>query len=232
MTKLSLNVEDKNSMPELEIYLIIILALAFTAAYSIGSRYNYKIQKKIWKTLSEEIKPYSKKVAFQGLGSSGFKIACKPATGKITKLEISIVLMSREIPLYYFLTKYMGKHDIITIKSNFQVVPNFSLEIVKKGTKLHRQLVERSNYTELQHEKLSEHFFIAGSNKDRALEFLSDRNVVREIIQFGGEIDRLSITNEEPHLLLSCLMKEDAIRQLLSLVSTCGNALEQIKGDM
>jgi len=213
-------------MPELEIYLIIILALAFTAAYSIGSRYNYKIQKKIWKTLSEEIKPYSKKVAFQGLGSSGFKIACKPATGKITKLEISIVLMSREIPLYYFLSKYMGKHDTITIKSNFEVVPNFSLEIVKKGTKLHRQLVERSNYTELQHEKLSERFFIAGSNKDRALEFLSDRNVVREIIQFDGEIDRLSITSEEPHLLLSCPMKENVIPRLLNLASACGKALE------
>ncbi|MEM3696385.1 MAG: hypothetical protein QXQ94_02620 [Candidatus Bathyarchaeia archaeon] len=219
-------------MPELEIYIIIILALAFTAAYSIGSRYNYKIQKKIWKTLSEEIKPYSKKVAFQGLGSSGFKIACKPAKNQLKKLEISIILMSREIPLYYLISKYMGKHDTIVIKSNFEIVPNFSLEIVKKGTKIHRELVQKSNYKELQHEKLSEHFFLAGSNPDRALEFLSDRNFVREIVKLDSEIDRLSITGEEPHLLLSCSMKENVIHQLLSLASACGNALEQIRSGM
>jgi len=213
-------------MLELEIYIVTILAVSFTLAYAFGSRYNYKIQKKIWKALSKEMKPYSKEVAFQSLGSSGFKIACKPATDKITKLEISIVLMSREIPLYYFLSKYMGKHDTIMIKSNFEVVPNFSLEIVKKGTKLHRELVASSKHTELQHEKLSERFFIAGSNKDRALEFLSDRNVVREIIQFDGEIDRLSITSEEPHLLLSCPMKENVIPRLLNLASACGKALE------
>jgi hypothetical protein len=217
-------------MPELEIYLIVILALAFTAAYSVGSRYNYKIQKKIWRTLSEEIKPYSKKVAFQSLGSSGFKIACKPATNQLKKLEISIVLMSREIPLYYFLSKYMGKHDTITIKSNFEVVPNFSLEIVKKGTKLHRELFGSSKYTELQHEKLSEYLFLASSNPDRALAFLSDRNVVREIIKLGDKIDRLSITSKEPHLLLSCPMEENIIHQLFSLASACGKALEQTKG--
>ncbi|MDI6905130.1 MAG: hypothetical protein QMD13_06560 [Candidatus Bathyarchaeia archaeon] len=216
-------------MPELEIYLIIILALVFTAAYSFGSRYNYKIQKKIWKTLSEEIKPYSRKVAFQGLGSSGFKIACKPTTGQITKLEISIVLMSREIPLYYFLSKYMGKHDTLLVKSNFEVIPNFSLEIVKKGTKLHRELVEKSNYTELQHEKLSECFFLASSNPDRALEFLSNRNVVQELIKLNGEMNRLSMTSEEPHLLLSCPIKENVIQQLLSLAFACGKALEQTK---
>ncbi|MEM2806790.1 MAG: hypothetical protein QXK86_08095 [Candidatus Bathyarchaeia archaeon] len=222
--------EIKVRMPELEIYLITIFAVAFTAAYSIGSRYNYKLQRKIWKMLSEEIKPYSQKVAFQGLGSSGFKIAYKPAKGHLKKLEISIVLMSREIPIYYLLAKHMGKHDTIILKSNFEVTPDFSLEIVKKGTKLHKELVKNSNYVELQHEKLSEYFFVASSNRDKALEFLSNKNVIKEIVKVGNEIDRLSIASEEPHLLLSCSMEENIIRQLLNIASACGRNLEQIKG--
>jgi len=223
---------DKFRMPELEIYLITILAVAFTVAYSIGSRYNYKLQRKIWKTLSEEIKPYSQKVAFQSLGSSGFKIAYKPAKDYLKKLEISIVLMSREIPIYYFFAKHMGKHDTIILKSNFEVAPDFSLEIVKKGTKLHRELVKNPNYIELQHEKLSEYFFVASSNRDKALEFLSNKSIISEIIKVGNEIDRLSIASEEPHLLLSCSMEENIIHQLLNIASACGRSLEQIKGGM
>ncbi len=219
-------------MPELEIYLITILAVAFTVAYSIGSRYNYKLQRKIWKMLSDEIKPYSKKVAFQSLGSSGFKIAYKPAKDYLKKLEISIVLMSREIPIYYLLAKHIGKHDIIILKSNFEVAPDFSLEIVKKGTKLHRELVKNPNYKELHYDRLSEYFFVASSNRDRALEFLSNKNIIKEIVEVGNEMDRLSIASEEPHLLLSCSMGENVIHQLLNIASACGRSLEQIKGGM
>jgi len=217
------------NMPELEIYIITILALSFTLAYAFGSRYNYKIQKKIWKKISNEIKPYSKKVAFKSLGSSGFKIACKSKRGPLSKLEVSIVLLSREIPLYYLISKYAGKHDAIVIKSNFKSAPEFTLEIVRRGTKFHSKLVEKTNYTELHHKKLSEHFFLASSKPNRASEFLSNGNILQSLLKLSNKIERLSITNEEPHLLLSCPMEEDLIHQLFSLASACGKVLESLK---
>jgi len=151
---------------------------------------------------------------------------------ELKKLEISIVLMSREIPLYYVLSKCMGKHDIIVIKSNFEAAPNFTLEIVKRGTKIHKELAQNSNYKELQQEKLSAYFFLASLNPYKALEFLSDKDVTREISRLSSEIERLSITSEEPHLLLTCPLKENVIHQLLSLTFTCGKAMEQTKSGM
>ncbi|MGB9693289.1 MAG: hypothetical protein ACPLYF_00430 [Fervidobacterium sp.] len=213
-------------MPELEIYIVTILAVSFTLAYAFGSRYNYKIQKKIWKTLSKEMKPYSKEAAFQSLGSSGFKIACKPQTDQLSKLEVSIVLLSREIPFYYLISKYRGKCDNIVIKSNFKTAPGFTLEIVKKGTKFHREIVKNSKFIQLQNEKLSEFFFLASSNPDQASEFFSKRSIVQNITKLGSKIERLSITSEEPHLLLICDLEENIIGQLLSLTSVCGKSLE------
>ena len=213
-------------MLEPEIYIVTILALLFTVTYVVGSRWNYKIQKKIWETLSKEMKPYSKEVAFKGLGSSGFKIGCKPKTGKLTKLEVSIALLSREIPLYYLFSRYEGKHDNIIIKSNFRTTPNFALEIIKKGTKFHREILKNPKLKELQYEKLSEYFFLASSNSNQALKFLSNRSVAQGITRLSNNIERLSITSEEPHLLLFCTMKENIIRQLLNLASVCVEALE------
>jgi len=219
-------------MQELEIYIITILAIAFTVAYSLGSRYNYKIQKKIWKEISGEIKPYSGKVSFKGFGSSGFKIACSPSMGKLKKLEILIILLSREILLYYLFSKCRRKHDTIVVKSNFYVVPNFSLEIVKKGTKIHKELIKKPNLTELRHEKLSEQFFLTSSNPDAASKFLSNKDIIQRIIKLNTLMNRLSITSEEPQLLISCSIRENVISQVLNLAFACGRVMEQIRNDM
>jgi len=213
-------------MLELEIYIVTILALLFTVAYAVGSRWNYKIQKKIWKTLSKEMKPYSKEVAFKGLGSSGFKIGCKPKTGQLTKLEVSISLVSREIPLYYLFSRCKGKYDNIAVKSNFRTAPNFTLEIIKKGSKLRREILKNPKLKEIQLEKLPENFLVYSSTQSQAIEFLSDMNVVSKIRKFSEHMERLSITDKEPHLLLSCAMEETIISHLLALASLCGKAVE------
>jgi len=209
----------------LEIYVITILAVLFTVTYAVGSRWNYKIQKEIWATLSREIKPYCRSVAFKGFGSSGFKIGCKPTAGPFTKLEVSIILLSREMLLYYLTSKCGGKRDRIVIKSNFRRPPNFALEIIKRGSKLHKGKLKAPELKEIQQEKLSEDFFICCSRPSLALKFLSNRNVVLKIRKLSSHIERLSITKEEPHLLLSCKMEETNIPQLLSLASLCGKAI-------
>lgn len=215
-------------MLEIEIYIVTILALLFTVTYIVGSRWNYKIQKKVWKTLSKEMKAYSKEVAFKGLGSSGFKIGCEPKTGPLAKLEVSIALLGREILLYHLFSKYKRKRDSIVIKSNFRKTPNFALEIVKKGTKFHKETLKNPKLKELQHGKLSECFFLASSDSNLAMEFLSNRKVTLSVTRLSNDIERLSITNKEPHLLLSCTMEEKAIRQLLHLASVCGETLESM----
>jgi len=210
----------------LENHAVTILALLFTVTYVIGSRLNYKIQKKVWKTLSKEMKLYCKEAAFKGLGSSGFKIGCRPKTGPLAKLEVSIALLPREISLYFLFSKYKGKRDNIVLKSNFRTTPNLTLEIIKRGSKFHKELLKNPTLEELQHEKLSEYFFLASSNSNIAMEFLTNKGVTLGFARLSSYLERLSITKEEPNLLLSCTMDENAIRQLLNIASICGEAAE------
>lgn len=205
----------------LEIYIITILAVFLTIMYAVGSRWNINIQKRVWAVLSKEIKPYCRSVAFKGFGSSGFKIACKPKAGPFAKLEISIVLLSREITLYYLVSKWRGKSDSITIKSNFKVAPHFTLEIVKMGTRLHRKLLENPKLKEVRQEEVSG-FYICCSKPDAVAGLISNKSVVSRIRRLSDHLERLSITNEEPHLILSCRMDEAVIPQLLSLASLLG----------
>ena len=54
---------------------------------------------------------------------------------------------------------------------------------------------------EIQQEKLPENFLVYGSTQSQAIEFLSDMNVVSKIKKFSEHMERLSITDKEPHLL-------------------------------
>jgi len=79
---------------------------------------------------------------------------------------------------------------------------------------------------EIQQEKLPENFLVYGSTQSQAIEFLSDMNAVSKIRKISEHMERLSITDKEPHLLLSCTMEETIISHLLALASLCGKAVE------
>lgn len=212
----------------LDVYLVVALAVALTVMYIVGDRWNYRIQKRVWRVLSREMRPYCKSVAFKGLGSSGFKVACRPKAGSLSKLEISVILLARGMPLYYLLSRYRGRHDSIVVKSNFRRPPNFSLEVVRKGGRFDKESLGQPELESFKGSDLLEGFRIAASKLRPAARVLSSKVVVRGLRRLNGYVERLSIRSEEPHLLMACVMKEGLIRPLLSLASKCGEAVESV----
>ena len=212
----------------LEIYVITALAVLLMSMYMVGDRWNYRIQKRVWRVLSKEIKPYCKSVAFKGLGSSGFKVGCRPKVGPFSKFEVSVVLLAREMPLYYLLSKYRGKHDSIVIKSNFKRAPNFSMEVIRKGGRFDKEMLKQPELKGFKPSDLLESFRIRASKPRRAAKILSSKAIIRDLTRLDEHVERLSIRSEEPHLLVACAMKEDLIQPLLSLASRCGEAVESV----
>lgn len=211
----------------LEIYLIAALAVILMSMYMVGDRLNNRIQKRVWRVLSKEIRPYCKSVAFKGFGPSGFKVACRPKTGSLSKLEVSVVLLARGMPLYYLLSKYRGKHDSIVVKSNFKGAPNFSIEVVRKGGRFNKEMLKQPELKDFTPSALLEGFHLRASKSRPASKILS-KGIIGDLRRLGEHVERLSIGSEEPHLLVDCAMKEDLIKPLLSLVSLCGEAVESV----
>ena len=212
----------------LEIYLIAALAVMLMGMYIVGDRWNYRIQKRVWRVLSKEIRPYCKSVVFKGLGASGFKVACRPRAGSLRKLEVSVILLAREMPLYYLISKYRGKHDSIVIKSNFKRAPNFSLEVIRKGGRFDKEMMKQPELKGFKRSDLLESFRIRASKSRPAAKILSSKAIIGDLTRLDGHVERLSIRSEESHLLVACAMKEDLIQPLLSLASRCGEAVESV----
>ncbi|MFQ5836284.1 MAG: hypothetical protein ACE5HG_00340 [Candidatus Bathyarchaeia archaeon] len=214
----------------LEIYAIVVLAFMFFGAYIIGRHWNYRIQKNIWKDFSEEIKPYCRSVSFKGLGPSGFKVGCRiRKKSPLRKLEISAILLDREFLLHYLFSKYKKQYDRIIVKSNFEDSPNFSLEVVPKGTKMSKKALEYlTQFSEVKLRRISENFLVKTSKPSQVRKLFSDKSFLSKFLQLNTHIKRLSISKKEPHLLLVCTMGENVLHLLLNLILQCGQSVSAI----
>jgi len=212
-----------------EMYAIIIVSAFFAGAYALGSRLNYRIQKRIWGVLSKELKSYCRSVRFQGFGSSGFRVVCKPV-GAITKLEVTVALLTREMPLYLAFLRLKRRRDRVVVKSNFSKHPTFHVEIIRKGSPTEEKWKHLVELKEVELTELADQFSVKASSTRLALRLLSDRDLLSGLKRLSKYVERLSITRKEPHLLLVCAADVDIIQPLMRLVAKIGNRMAIISG--
>ncbi|KPV62851.1 MAG: hypothetical protein AOA65_1572 [Candidatus Bathyarchaeota archaeon BA1] len=214
----------------LEIYIVIAMSIFFMGAYAIGSRRNYKIQKKVWSTLSKELKPFCKSVKHQGFGSSGFRVGCLPENAPISKLEVTVTLLAREMPLYYVYSKFKGRHDKIIIRSNFRKPPKFRIEIQKEWMITKEMQQSLMELEEIKLNGFPKTLKMRAPEKHQVAKLFSSKALLANLQRLNGCIERLSIMHEEPQLLLICALRENLIQPLLKLVTQLGEGVKIITG--
>ncbi len=210
------------------LYIVIALAIVFVLMYALGSKYNYRLQRRIWKVLSVEVKKYSKSVSLKRLGSSGFAVLCSKL-GSLDKTEIDVVLASREIILYYLVTRLRGIKDRLYIKADFPKHPPFKMELAKKGSKYARipsQPLEKLK--EIKFEGLPNHLVVKATNKELGIELLSDKHLLKQMSTTGNFLESISIAKDTPHLLMLCELNQETIIPLIDLAITIGNVMAKI----
>ena len=207
---------------------MIALAIIFVLGYAIGAKYNYRLQRKIWKVMSEELKKYSKSVSLKRLGSGGFAVLCS-RLGSLDKMEIDVVLLSREIILYYLVTRLRGIKDRLYIKANFPKQPPFTMEMVKKGSKYTRtSLQSLEKLKAIPFERIPNQLEVKATNKEIGIELLSDKQLVKKLSTTGNFLERVSITKEHPQLLILSELSQETIISFIDLAITIGNGMAKI----
>jgi len=207
-----------------DIYFITGLTVLFTLSYSVGIHMNRRVLRRIWRRLSGVVRPIcGRRVGFRNFGSSGFKVWCRPKSKSLSKLEISVFLLSREIILYYLYAKARGKRDRLVILSSLKERPRMKLDIVSRRI---TEKVRVSRGAKLIKVKGLPSDLIAASTKPKEAEkALRNPKVLGELRKIRPIFRSLSLSMEEPHLELLCDLDENLLEEALKFVDALGEAV-------
>ena len=204
---------------------MIVLTFIFMACYYWGRRKNYKIQKDSWKLLRKHIAQYTRKVDFKTYGSSAFQISIPGRKDDLFKrLELTIALLPREIPLYYLVQKIRGKKDEVIVKTQFRTEPKFSLEAIPKEMKVPKRL--RSKFKEIKTESFKG-ISLFSSKEGPARLLLSETPIRRRLKDLEKDLRFLSLSAETPHLIFACKLSPEVFSKIFSFIRSLGLKLHE-----
>ena len=211
-------------MSTFDIYFIAGLTVLFTLSYSVGIHMNRRVLRRTWRRLSGAIRPLcGRRVGFRNFGSSGFKVWCRPKSKSLSKLEIGVFLLSREIILYYLYAKARGKRDRLVILSSLKERPRMKLDIVS------RRMVDKVRVGRgaklLKVKGLPSDLIAASTKPKEARDALRNPEVLGELRKILPIFRSLSLSMEEPHLELLCDLDENLLGEALKLVDALGEAV-------
>lgn len=187
---------------------VLLLAIFMTMWYIAARRMNLRRQNELWRILSPHIKEHTKKVGFRRLGSSGFQISFR---GKppLLKVEVTFVLMDRENFLHYIFQKASGRKDEVYLKASFVCNPSFRLSTAGDGLKpLEWGIVGGLK------------FF--SDDASSAARILLNKEI-RELLE-GVDAKGVSISGEEPHLIVRCSAERSSLELLVPLAEKIASA--------
>ena len=210
-----------------ELTVIIGLMVILIASYAIGSIANRRIQRSFWRALREELRRYSRRVSFKSFGSSGFKVGFRPRSGPLRKVEVSLVLLAREMPLYLPIAYALGRRDRVIIKANLAGRPDFYLEIFGRKTPLSKEIkLKLEKFKPLDIGPLSRHMSAKASKPGRAAKFLSGP-VLERLVSLRECLERFSVSRSEPHIMIVCRRDEGAVSAMFELLDEAARALSE-----
>ncbi|HDI01487.1 MAG TPA: hypothetical protein ENF78_03575 [Candidatus Bathyarchaeota archaeon] len=208
-----------------ELPVLIGLTVFLVASYAFGAIVNRRIQRSFWKALRAEVRRYARRVSFKGFGSSGFKVGFKPREGPLRKVEVSLILLAREMLLYLPVAYALGRRDRVIIKANLAKKPTFYLEILSKKTPLKGEIklkIEKLKPVELG--VLTKHMSIGSSRPKKAAELLSG-TAFEHLIALRDCLERFSISRAEPHIMMICRRDEGKLEAMFNLIDEVAKAL-------
>ena len=211
-----------------EMPVIIGLTVILVASFAFGSIWNRRIQKAFWNSLKKALKRYTRRVSYKGLGSSGFKVAFRPSSGPLKKVEVTLILLAREMPPYLLAAYALGRRDRMIFKANVVAKPTFHFEALGPRTSLRGEIkLKMEALKPVKAGGLSKYITILSDKPDLASELLK-KGLFDKLVELRECLERFSISKTEPHVLLVCRRQEEAIGKALSLIEKAGDILREL----
>lgn len=180
--------------------IVIVLSIFMGVWYVIGSIFNRRRGIDTYRWLRDSLQKYGKISEAKWIGSSasGARMAIDKPGAPFRRVEAIFLLNSREIlPLWLF-NLVRAKSDEMILKADLRKMPNFQMEVARRGKINLEKIKEKTGSTVLQREEIAD-FEIVSWGKSN-----SDAGQMPEALlnQYSQTLLTLSIRRVSPNLIV------------------------------
>jgi len=187
--------------------IILVIVAILMSSFFLGRSLNYRKQRKYYRLLADEVRPFSRTLTYRSFGPSAISYAFPSLTGKsapFNKVQASVALLDRENLFHYVFSKLRGGNDRTIVKADLKFKPNIRFEMfLKKGAPY--RLAKRTPAQGLKivrNEAMSSDFLLRSTDPGMAERALSIMLRVAKFDQVRPYLEHFSLSSESPHMVL------------------------------
>jgi len=129
-------------MTETYTWAVIALSIALLIWCVVGWLVNRRRVSRLLGWAREGIQGLGGKAAWRSFGTSGFQVAVKGVKHPFKRIEMTVLLESREMHLVWLFNHLRGRRDLMLLKADLRTRPKAEVEVVSKKGRTIRKILD------------------------------------------------------------------------------------------
>ena len=210
--------------------IFVVVTLLFITILMVGSRWNRRLMMEAWDRVAHSLAPHSENIGGR-IGKNLFRMVATPKKeAPFRKVNVIMSAMDRENAFHYILRYFHTDEDILVFQGDvrdLRTVPNLELvpmtaKILEGRVKVRRP--ETNGMVEFSTKDFGykSEFLVFTKDREFARYVLRKKEVQDTIEQAADTLDRISISDASPNILVTCKAQLPKIHQTTALFHTLG----------
>jgi len=178
---------------------VIALSIALVIWYVVGAQMNRRRASYLLRWVREGIREFGGEATWRRLGASGFQVTVEGTERPFKRIEMMVLLESREIPLLWLFNRFRGQRDLMVFKADLRTRPRTEMEVIRGRGRIAKEVlkaVDEKNWVKGEIEDTN--LIVARRGKDIAA--MAER-LSPLLLEHAPYILRISLRKASPHLL-------------------------------
>lgn len=181
---------------------VIALSIALVVWYLVGSWLNRRRGLDLLRWIREGVRTLGGEATMQWLGrTSGFQVTVRKVKHPFRRIEMMVLLESREVLLLWLLNHLRGQRDSLILKADLRTTPKSEVEIVPRRGRISKKILKA----------IEGEAWAKGEVEDTGLIVLRKGKEVAKLAEklapllheYAPHVLRLSLKKNSPHLLVN-----------------------------
>ncbi|MFQ6124125.1 MAG: hypothetical protein ACE5R6_05890 [Candidatus Heimdallarchaeota archaeon] len=216
-------------------FIFIVVTLIFIIVLMIGSRWNQRLLREAWDRVAHSLAPHSEKIGGR-IGHNLFRMMAFPKKeAPFRKVNVIMSTMDRENAFHYILRYFHTDEDLLMFQGDvrdLRTVPTLELvpitaKILEGRVKVRRP--ETSEMIEFSTKDFgyTSEFLVFTKDREFARYVLRKKEVQDTVEHSADTLDRVSISEDSPNILVTCKAQLPNIPQSTALFQTLGKRVHR-----
>jgi hypothetical protein len=205
-------------MAEIETQVVIAFCALLVVWYVVGWQMNRRRGERLLAWILQGLRAFSDQITVSRLGTSGFQVNVGKTEAPFKRIEATILLEPREIPLLWIFNLLRGRADQLVFKGTLRAWPRGEVEVVKARGSSARRVLKGLDEEDWARQETASGLVIAYRGKKSQQQADAISHLLEDL---GPRLLRLSLSKKAPHLLVSVslagLSEQSAFLMLSSL---------------